>query len=227
VDNVLGLAAFLAVAAVLCLILRPHYTIALIWLFLSTFHVNKFKERAWLLLCPMMLLGFAVLFIFSGLWEALILHGFNAIDPEARASRFHYFGIIKDTGAGFEIYKSLVPLGGILGILGPIPSELYSRPIFVPFFLEGLLIFFSPVGVYFFASKQTFPQKKHFKEIFWLCLVPAILLLIVVHAPSGLLNPGSATRWRVNFEAIFHFAPLLLFYAFLDNERYANHPLPS
>ena len=50
---------------------------------------------------------------------------------------------------------------------------------------------------------------------------------MVLHAPFGLLNPGSATRWRVNFEAIFHIAPLLLLYGFLDNDRHANHPFPS
>jgi hypothetical protein len=51
--------------------------------------------------------------------------------------------------------------------------------------------------------------------------------LMVLHAPFGLLNPGSATRWRVNFEPIFHMAPLLLIYGFLDKDRHENHSFPS
>jgi hypothetical protein len=39
----------------------------------------------------------------------------------------------------------------------------------------------------------------------------AIIILVLVHAPFGILNPGSAIRWRVNFELIFYMAPLLLF----------------
>ena len=62
--------------------------------------------------------------------------------------------------------------------------------------------------------------------IFWLCLVLAILALLVLHAPFGLLNPGSATRWRVNFESAFHMAPLLLLYGFLDNDLHENHSFP-
>ena len=57
--------------------------------------------------------------------------------------------------------------------------------------------------------------------------MPVIVALIVVHAPWGLLNPGSATRWRVNFEAIFHIAPILLLYSFLDNKYDENNSFSS
>jgi hypothetical protein len=149
------------------------------------------------------------------------------IDHTARASRYVLFGIEPGTAVGFNTYKSLLPLGALLGIIGPLPTEVYSRPIFIPFFLEGVLILLLPAGVYLYACKQSFVHKHRFKSIFWLSLVPAILALMVLHAPFGLLNPGSATRWRVNFEAIFHIAPFLLLYGFIDNDRHENHPFPS
>ncbi len=106
----------------------------------------------------------------------------------------------------------------LLGIIGPLPTEVYSRPILITFLLEGVLVLLFPAAVYLFASKQSFGGKRRFKTIFWTCLVPTILFLMVLHAPFGLLNPGSATRLRVNFEAIFQIAPILLLYGFLDND---------
>tara|TARA_B110001469_G_C9488516_1_gene244568 strand:+ start:57 stop:185 length:129 start_codon:yes stop_codon:yes gene_type:complete len=34
---------------------------------------------------------------------------------------------------------------------------------------------------------------------------------IIIHAPFGILNPGTAIRWRVNFELIFYLAPILIY----------------
>ena len=215
---------FLALAMLVCALLRPHYGVVLVWLFLSAVLVNKFKNTAWPWLCLLAILGAGVVFAFA--WDALLLRGFGGIEPSARASRFALFGIDQKTSAGFETYKSLVPLGALLGIIGPMPTELFARPEFIPFFLEGVLILLFPAGVYFYASRQSFEGQKRFMAIFWLCLVPAILALLVLHAPFGLLNPGSATRWRVNFEAAFHMAPLLLLYGFLDNDLHENHSFP-
>lgn len=213
---------FLGMAAVVCALLRPHYAVVVVWLFVSTALVNKVKRGAWVWLCLLAFVGCGVLWMFA--WESLLYRGFGAIDAGARASRFLLFGIEPGTEAGFSAYKELLPLGALFGVIGPMPTELFARPVFIPFFLEGLLILLFPAVVYFYASKQSFEGKQRFKTIFWMCLVPAILALVILHAPFGLLNPGSATRWRVNFEAIFHMAPLLLLFAIWDNDE--NHPLP-
>ena len=41
--------------------------------------------------------------------------------------------------------------------------------------------------------------------------MPAIFLLMIIHAYFGILNPGTAIRWRINFELIFYFAPYLIY----------------
>ena len=215
----------LLAAVVICILMRPHYAIAILWLFISTLVIKKFKKNAWVWLSLLAIFGLSILWLF--VWDPLLYRGFEGIDPAARASRFKFFGIEPGTDNGLQTYKSLLPLGALIGIVGPLPTELYSRPILIPFFLEGVLVLLLPAVVYLYACNQSFEHKQQFKTIFWLSLVPAILALMVLHAPFGLLNPGSATRWRVNFEAIFHIAPLLLLYGFLDNERHANHPFPS
>ena len=142
--------------------LRPHYGVVLVWLFISAALVKKFKIDAWSCLCLLAALGAGLIFVFA--WDELLLRGFGGIEPSARASRFALFGIDWKTSAGFETYKSLVPLGALLGIIGPMPTELFARPVFIPFFLEGVLILLFPAGVYFYASRQSF---KGLQEIEW------------------------------------------------------------
>ena len=215
----------LLAAVIVCMLLRPHYGLSVIWLFVSVALIDKVNNKAWIWLS---LLAFVSCILFSiYVWETMLYHAFYGIDPNARASRFVYFGMDQLTGDGFEKYKALLPLGAILGIVGPTPIEVFERPLLTPFFLEGVLILIFPAAIYVYSKTQFFLDQERFRKIFWMCLVPVIVALIVVHAPWGLLNPGSATRWRVNFEAIFHIAPILLLYSFLDNKYDENNSFSS
>jgi len=213
------------VAGAMCALLRPHYAVVVIWLFASVAIVKMRCYVTWPLLLMIFLIGAFGLYI--TVWDELLYRGFGGIEPTARASRFNYFGIEARSDEGFEQFKSMVPLGALLGIVGPMPVELFARPEFIPFFMEGVLILLCPCFVYFYARKQHFLGRERFDAIFLGCLLPSILALMVLHAPFGLLNPGSATRWRVNFEAIFCMAPLLLLYAFMDNAPHENRSFPS
>ena len=212
-------------ALVVCAIFRPHYGVVILWLFISTFLVNMYGMKAWPYLCLLALLALGFYFAFA--WEKILHHGLGGIDQGGRSSRFVALNIIRETTAGFEKYKSLLLLGAIFGIIGPMPEELITRPEFIPFFLEGIFIIIFPAAVYIYASKKTFYGKKRFMELFWLCLIPAILALMLFHAPFGILNPGSATRWRVNFESIFLIAPILLMDCFFCSKSYANSTFSS
>ena len=208
----------LIVSLGICLLLRPHYSIALIWIFLSTYLVKKYQAVAFPWLLAIFFIGAAVIY-YSGIGESLFLRGIGGIDPLARASRFDSLGIKLHTEEGYLRYKSLALLGALYGIIGPFPSEAIIRYEFMPFLFEGILIFIMPYGILLFANRMTFADKKQFFRIFLWCLIPAIIILMLLHAPFGLLNPGSATRWRVNFEQIFYLAPLLLIFRFLDEKK--------
>lgn len=210
---------------VFCFVLRPHYGLVIPWLFMSVILIDKFHTKAWIFLS--LIVGLSYALISGYLWDTMLLYGFYGIDPDARASRFISFGIDPLTWGGVEKYKTLLPLGAILGIVGPTPSEVFSRPILVPFLIEGLLILIFPALVYLYAVRQSFMEQNRFKIIFWMSLVPAIIMLIILHSPFGVLNPGSATRWRVNFELLFYMAPMLLLFSFLDNKSRENSSLSS
>ena len=136
-------------------------------------------------------------------------------------------GINPFTGEGYLKFKTLILDGMIWGIIGPFPSELLSRPEFILFFIEGLYIFAMPVLAIIFVMVIKIEDKRYFYKIFFLSLAPAILILLFMHAPFGLLNPGSAIRWRVNFEQVFYLAPMLLIFRFVDVKTKKNSSLPS
>jgi hypothetical protein len=212
-----------ALAIGVCAALRPHYLVALLWLFLATALFKRLEGRAWISLLLLFVVGALVIY-FSGLWAELTFRGWGGIDAAARASRFQYFETLPHTSEGFERYKSLLlPLGLILGIIGPMPSEILNRIEFLPFFLEGIFILLAPFLIFLLAIKYGLHRDTIFLRMFFGCLLPAILILLVLHAPFGLLNPGSAIRWRVNFEQIFYLAPLLLMYRFIDHAPTKNN----
>lgn len=217
--------AFLLISFLICTLLRPHYAVVVIWLFCSVMVIKKTGWSAWGALAIVLIASATAIHL--TVWNDLLLHGFDAIDPSARSSRFGLFGINPGSAEGFERFEQLWPLGIVVGIVGPLPSELFLRLEFVPFFVEGVLILLSPVLICFYAMKQRFKRKNLFFQIFFLCLVPAIFALVILHAPFGLLNPGSASRWRVNFETIFYLAPLLLFFNFKDSLEHEDCSLSS
>lgn len=209
--------AGLIVGLSICLIMRPHYGIVLIWLFASTALVKRFQVRA----IPLLLISYFcfALVIYYFVWDNLLLRGFGGIEFAARASRFDSLGIEPKSFLGFEKFKSFIPLGIIIGIIGPLPSELITRIEFFPFFMEGVLILLLPFIIAFFVHKQVFAYKAIFFRIFLFCLLPGIFYLMVVHAPFGILNPGSAIRWRTDFEQILYLAPTLLFLRYMNEKK--------
>jgi len=188
----------------LCSILRPHYTIALLWLAFSaiTIKINIANNKliAFALIATILVIGYFFI-------PELIEKAYGSIDPTARASRNLALNI-----QTLELFKSEMSTGMLFGIIGPLPSELLHRPEFVPFFIEGIVILAAPFLIGFILFKKTLKTKNRIYLLNWIYgVIPAIILLILIHAPFGILNPGSAIRWRVNFELIFYMAPLLLF----------------
>ena len=212
----------LVLAFSVCILLRPHYSIALVWLFYVTFLSKIVITRQWLFIALSLLIGFFVIDLF--LMPRLIVRGYEGIEL-ARASRFDALGIEYRTDVGLKQFKELLPLGALMGIIGPFPYEAFKRPEFIPFLLEGVLIFCFPFGVAYAAYKRGLWRVARFRTNALFGILPAIAILMMVHAPFGVLNPGSATRWRVNFELLFYLAPLLLLFRSLDAEK--DHSLSS
>lgn len=201
----------------LCGLLRPHYTLSIFWLFASSVLIKKLKHRAFIILLFLFVIG--IIIGYFSFWEELLKRGWGGIDPLARASRFNELGLLPNTGASFDQYKQLISYGMFYGIIGPFFHEVLNRIEFLPFYLEGIIVLIAPLFIFLLVFFTDIRNRRVFSKFMLWSVMPAILILIIVHAPFGLLNPGSAIRWRVNFEAIFYLAPLLLWFRLIDEKK--------
>lgn len=203
----------LIILLVICSLLRPHYSISLLWLGLSAIAIkNNKSNNNWLISFIFVLTIVGIIYF---LIPELAERGYGGIDQTARASRNLTLNIHT-----LEAFKSQISTGMLFGIIGPLPSELLCRPEFIPFFIEGIVVLIAPLAIGFILFKKTLEIKNHiYFSNFIYGVAPAIIILVLTHAPFGILNPGSAIRWRVNFELIFYMAPLLLFLEAKKNDH--------
>ena len=199
-----------------CFCFRPHYAVVLPWIFFGSM-IIKSRNIVLLKIVPVIFVV-TIFLIYLFVWQELLYRGIAAIDPLARASRHDVIGFLPENSlGGFEanlnVFKDEIMRNFYLGIVGPSFPEAVNRIEFFPFFFEGVLIFVSPAVLYAYAtlSLKSVRQRQHYHSVFWVCIMPAIVLLIWLHAPFGVLNPGSAVRWRTNFESMFYLAPLILY----------------
>jgi hypothetical protein len=216
---------FLIASIAVCMLLRPHYAIVLVWFLVAIPAIKKWDFKGSYKFLLVLSVTTMSLFIFN-FWDEILFRGYSAIDPLSRYSRYEYFQVqpniansILALQPGFIRFKELLPLGLFVGILGPMPYEVLDRPVLAVFLLDGLFVLLSPVIIYCIANRFLIKNRDLFFNIFFLCLVPSYLYLIFIHAPFGLLNFGSAIRWRINFETAFYLFPLLLIFNFLDEKK--------
>jgi hypothetical protein len=146
-----------------------------------------------------------LLLFLNFIYPVLIERASGCCNALATTNRHVLFNI-----KSLEDFESIVPLGFIFGIIGPLPNELATKTYLIPFFIEGLLILLFPLLCLWFIIKLNLNKNNIFYRHFLFSLIPSLLLLMIIHAPLGILNLGSAIRWRTNFELFFYLIPLLL-----------------
>lgn len=218
----------LTTSLIVCFLFRPHYAVAILWLYTASFGIKNFKKKTAIILT--ILYTVILILVYLLIWNELLFRGYSGIESAARSSRFEYFGILPNGEAhhaSFMLFKEYIPLGMIIGIVGPLPMEVFKRIEFLPFFIEGIAILLSPLIIYYWAISNKLLENTNIKIYFISCFAPAIFFLMLIHAPFGILNPGTAIRWRTNFELVFYWAPLLLIFRLLDEKTNEDTTLSS
>lgn len=94
-----------------------------------------------------------------------------------------------------------------LALVGPTPAEVLARPLMLPFFLSGLVVFGSllySIGVAINAPPG------RIRKILLLGWLPAIILILIAYVPFGIYNPGSAIRYASCFLLFVIFPSMLV-----------------
>lgn len=197
----------LPVGLLLLTFIRPHYSLAAFYLVIMTilwepmFRVSlspiKFYTLSRLssgIILTGLSLGVAFFWpkIAGGMTSivSLALQYFPAGD--GRSDRHSWLNWRQQTDFWDNSYWALP-----FSIIGPLPQEALARPAFIPFFIEGFFI----LSLVIFSLIKSLLAKNSQKRKFALCVLgPTIMILIVVHAPFGTANPGSALRYRSALE---------------------------
>ncbi len=229
----------LILACLVCLVLRPHYTVPIFWLFWVVFIIKYLKNFKPVLFCTFFSVLIICLFvIFFGRYVDNYLsinffdlrwRAFTAIDFDARASRYYDLGFgnfknVIETSHGKivnvskEAYQlisqklnSIFIIGFFFGIIGPFIDETLKRPELLPFFVEGIIILSIPIMFFIYLKYKQINNQNIFYLNYIYGVLPAIILFMIIHSFFGVFNPGTAIRWRINFELIFYFAPYLIY----------------
>ena len=216
--------ALIVFSIILSLIVRPHYSIGLISLFLFVHFTQKVALRAkGMLILNIFILGFfayivytfALPFINEGGFVDIAQGYFIGFD-DAGASRNANFWVTNSD------YFTKMFSGSWIALIGPTFNESLNRPIYFPFFIESLL--FIAYLVYYLVLCIILQVKlKRLSQYFLIMLFYVLILTAIMHYPFGVFNSGSALRYRSAFYHIFIILPVFMFH-YLKARKPAINP---
>lgn len=134
----------------------------------------------------------------------------NEVLPVARS----YFTINSETTRTWvQLHTTGDLLSGLwwmlpLSLIGPTPGEVLARPLMLPFFAAGLVVFCLFLHSIHLALFKA--PKGPARGVLLLGWLPATLVILVSYIPFGIYNPGSGIRYASCFLLFLIFPSLLL-----------------
>lgn len=196
----------------LCAIFKPQYLIGIFASFVFVFMCKSFslKSRGQsFIIFLFFVASFIALFVFrhqiNELSFVMPMH-FSLLAESTRENTIWVYD--------FDVFWN-APYGMFIGFFGPTVGEAISRPAHLLVFIESsmIVIIFSYALIEMgYISIRTRQLNVFHTGVF----VTATLWILFVHYPFGVLNPGSAIRYRENFYA---FLVILFYFWYIDVKR--------
>lgn len=148
--------------------------------------------------------------VLSFAWPYLDSYISNEVLPLARS----YFTVASATTRTWvDLQTTRDLLTGIwwilpLSLIGPTPGEVLARPITLPFFVAGLVVFGLLVHSMYVALFKI--PRGPVRGTLLLGWMPATVVILVSYMPFGIYNPGSGIRYASCFLLFLIFPSLLL-----------------
>lgn len=189
---------FLILSIYLCFVFKPQYLIGVFCLFLFVFISKKMNLKGWgkvFLIVVFFSGSFFSLFVFRSQINDLSFIMPKHFSLDAGSTRVNDIWL-----NDYDVFWN-APYGMFIAFFGPTFDEALSKPSHLLAFIESLVILLV-ISYYFF--KIVFYIKLRNFNVYYIgiVLIPMIWILFV-HYPFGVLNPGSALRYRENFFAFF------------------------
>lgn len=195
------------VAFYLLLIFKPQYFIAIGSIFIFIFLSRKLRLKAYgkfFLFMIHIVLSVIAFYIFRDALNELSFLLPAHFSLNAGSTRENIIWV-----NDYDVFYN-APYGMFIGFWGPTLSEVLQKPIQSIVFIESMVIFsFFTYFALRFTSRLITTGK--FNVLVLSLAVIVLFWLLFVHYPFGVLNPGSALRYRTNF---YGFIVVLLFYLY-------------
>ena len=197
----------LFIALYLCITFKPQYLIGISALIFFIFLTKNFFQEPFgklFILILFFISSFLVLYIFRNEINLLSFVMPAHFNKEAGSTRENFIWV-----DDYDVFWN-APYGMFISFFGPTFNEALSKPTHLLAFVESSLIIL--VFVYFVLKNfyYTYLTAKFNVYIFGL-FITSFSWILFVHYPFGVLNPGSAIRYRENF---FSFFVILFFYLY-------------
>tara|TARA_B100001123_G_scaffold440857_1_gene580839 strand:- start:2191 stop:3303 length:1113 start_codon:yes stop_codon:yes gene_type:complete len=187
----------LAIFSILLALLKPHYFIAVAYLFGATVLAQRFRQRG------VVALSAAVMSL------AMLYPIATFLDKQARVIATHFR--VSDNTLTREIYfvheldiLFKAPYGMFQSFFGPTVSEAVSGTLAMMSFIESLFL----VGLLLMMILHRFWDIRAFEAI--IGSVTLFWILFVTY-PFGIMNPGSAVRYRSGYLVLVVFVVIFVF----------------
>lgn len=217
---------YLLIGLVFGVLIRPHYGIAYIYLAVSVIvwkriKISPISKGAYIsLLIVTLIIVTLIITITTDVWSETFLATLRIIKNYflsygvSNANRYYIqWEVISD-------YFNNIFFGLVVSIIGPTLDETINRSIYLPFFIEGVVSFILMIVV-FYRLYKTSEQYVFYRKFLYLSFIPAVVIVLMIHYPFGIFNPGAAIRYKQNITPLIYFYPLLVLACI--NESKAKH----
>jgi hypothetical protein len=206
---------FLFLSLYLCAIFKPQYLVGIFALFFFIYVDKIFSLK---------LVGKVILFFLFLLVSFLSLYIYREeINQYSFLMPAHFTMDADSTRQNdiwlddFDVFWN-APYGIFIAFVGPTLSEALSKQIHFYVFLEScfILLFFSLYSIKILIMQIKYASINFF---FPACFFIVVSWILFVNYPFGVLNPGSAVRYRQNFYA---FLIVLFYFCYIEIKRNLN-----
>ncbi|EOW7153923.1 hypothetical protein ACO4GX_002458 [Yersinia enterocolitica] len=205
---------YLIVGGVVGVLLRPHYGLAYAYLLISTIILARLKVGRisigiyFFVLSVLSIMFIICISISIDLWSPYFTEAMKVIRSyfiitDAKASRENI------EWGGVSDYLNNMYWGVAYSIIGPTLSEVINRSVYMPFFIEGIISFALIIILVYklYCSSRDF---SFYRKFFYLSFLPSFVMILMIHYPFGIFNPGAAIRYKQNISPLIYFYPLLV-----------------
>ncbi|WP_139336483.1 hypothetical protein [Pseudoalteromonas sp. SK20] len=202
----------LIISIYLCLLFKPQYIIGLTSLYIFVVFSRKFKLLGFgkfILVCLFFILSGILLYTLKdqiNLFTEILPKHFSTDAASTRENTIW----VKENDVFFN-----APYGMFIAFFGPTFTEALAKPTHLIVWVESFII----LSVFLMACLRLFLSSVYSGKVniyFFGVFFTAALWILFVHYPFGVLNPGSAVRYRESFYA---FLVVLFYFSYIKNYR--------